>query len=84
MMVFTIIFVATIIIGALYFLVVRSIPWPTVSYILMVGVGIACLFLGNVHFMFIGIEVAGLGSLLVWIHFQFSRKSVRHYSKREV
>ena len=75
MMVFTSLFIAVIVITGLYFLVVRITPWPAVSYLIMIAVGIACLIPGDVHFRYIGIEVAGFGSLLVWVHYQFIRKS---------
>ena len=71
MMVFTTLFVALIIIAGLYFIAIRFIPWPTISYILIIGVGVACLFPGDVHFRYIGIEVASFGSLVVWLHYQF-------------
>lgn len=74
MMVFTTLFMAAIIILVLYFLVIRFIPWAGLSYVLVVGVGIACLFPGDVHFRYVGVEVIGLGSLLVWAHYQFIRK----------
>lgn len=76
MMVFTTLFVAAIIILLLYFLVIRFIPWPAVSYVLMVGVGVACLIPGDVHFRYIGVEIIGLGNVLVWAHYQYIRKSV--------
>jgi len=73
MMVFTTLFMAAIVIAALYFIAVRYIKWPVVSYALMVVVGFACLF-GGVHFAYIGIEVAVLGSLTVWLHYRYWRK----------
>jgi len=74
MMLFTTLFVAAIVIAALYFVVVRSMRWPAVSYGLMISVGIACLF-GGVHFAYIGIEIAVLGSFVVWLHYRFWRKA---------
>lgn len=82
-MVFTTLFIAVIIILGLYFLVVRFTRWPVLSYALMVGVGVACLFAGDVHFNYVGIEVAGLGSFLVWVHYQFIRKPAPQSPKRE-
>ena len=74
MMIVTTLFVAAIIIAGLYFLAVRFIPWPGLSYALMIAVGIACLLPGDVHFRYIGIEVAAFGCMLVWMHHQFIRK----------
>ena len=82
MMIFTTLVVAAIIVAGLYFLV-RIIPWPGLSYALMVAVGVACLFPGDVHFRYIGIEVAALGSLVVWFHYQFIRKPTAPDSRRE-
>jgi membrane protein implicated in regulation of membrane protease activity len=75
MMIFTTLLVAAIIVAGLYFLVVRFIPWQGLSYGLMIVVGVACLLPGDVHFRYIGIEVAALGCLMVWIHHQFLRKT---------
>lgn len=74
MMVFTTLFIAAIVIAALYFLIVRTTPWPLLGYGVMVLVGVACFFLGSVHFAYIGIEIAGLGSFIVWMHHRFWRK----------
>ena len=49
MMIVTTLFVAAIIVAGLYFLAVRFIPWPGVSYALMIAVGVACLFPGDVR-----------------------------------
>jgi len=71
MMLLTTLFIAAIMIAALYFTVVRNLRWPVLSYALMVSVGIACLFVGGVHFAYIGIEIAILGGLIVWLHHRF-------------
>jgi hypothetical protein len=83
MMVFTTLFVAAIIVLGLYFFIIRFTPWPALSYALMVGVGVACLFAGDIHFRYVGIEVAGLGSILVWVHYQFIQKPAPQSPKRE-
>ena len=70
MMLLTTLFIALIVIAAIYFTVVRNLRWPVLSYVLMVSVGIPCLF-GGVHFAYIGIEIAILGSLIVWLHHRF-------------
>jgi hypothetical protein len=75
MMIFTTLLGATIIVAGLYFLVVRFVPWQGFSYGLMIAVGVTCLFPGDVHFRYIGFEVAALGCLMVWIHYQFLRKT---------
>ena len=74
MMIFTTMVVAAVIVAGLYFLLIRFIRWPGLSYVLMVAVGIACLLPGDIHFRYIGIEVAALGTLVVWLHYQFIRK----------
>ena len=73
MMVFTTLFIAVIIITAFYFIVIRFVPWPSLAYLLIIAVGLTCM-LGGVHFAYIGIEIAGLGSLIVWLHYRFWRK----------
>ena len=71
MMVFTTLFAAGIIIGLLYYIVVRFIPWAFLSYAIMGVVGVVCLMEGSVHFRYIGLEVIGLGCLVVWYHYKF-------------
>jgi len=73
MMVFTTLFIAVIIVAGLYF-VIRFIPWPSLSYALVGAVGIACFIPGDVHFRYVGIEVLGLGILVVWFHYRIVRK----------
>ena len=73
-MLFTTLVVAAIIVAGLYFLVIRFIPSPKVGYAIMVAVGIVCLLPGDVHFRYIGIEIAALGSLVMWLHHQYVRK----------
>jgi hypothetical protein len=74
MMVFTTIFLASFVIGLLYCFVVRNIKWPAASYAIIVIVGLLCLFEGSVHFRYVGIEVLGLGSLIVWLHYRYWKK----------
>lgn len=74
MMIFTTLVLAAIIIAGLYFLLIRNIPSPKWGYAIMVVAGIVCLLPGDVHFRYIGIEVAAFGSLLVWFHHQYIRK----------
>ena len=74
MMVFTTIFIAAIVIAAVYFVAVRRIPWPILSYALMLSVGGLCFLPGGVHFAYIGIEVIGLDLLLVWLHYRFTKR----------
>jgi drug/metabolite transporter (DMT)-like permease len=76
MMLFTTLVIAAMIIAAVYFGAVRFIPWPMISYLLMVVVGVACLLPGDVHFRYIGIEVAALGSLVVWLYYHLIRKPI--------
>jgi len=70
MMLLTTLFIAVITIAALYFTIVRNLSRPVLSYALMVSTGIACLF-GGVHFAYIGIEIAIIGSFIVWLHYRF-------------
>ncbi len=76
MMIVTTLFAAAIIVAMLYFLSIRFIPWSILSYALMIVVGIACLFPGDVHFRYVGLEVIAIGCLLVWLHYQFIRKPI--------
>jgi len=75
MMVFTTLFIALIIMAVLYYCFVRNIPWAIPSYIIMVAVGITCLFPGDVHFRYVGIEIIGFGCLLVWNHHNFIKSN---------
>ncbi len=68
-MIFTTMFLALIVIAILYFLAIRFIPWPALSYVLVVAVGLICLVQGDVHFRYVGIEVIGIGSFAVWLHY---------------
>src|SRR3954469_8790168 len=52
MMIFTTLLVSAITVAALYFLVVRYLPWQGLSYGLMILVGVVCLFPGDVHFRY--------------------------------
>jgi hypothetical protein len=83
MMIVTTLFAAAIIVAMLYFLAIRFIPWPGASYALVVFVGVACLFPGDVHFRYVGLEVIALGSLLVWFHHQYIRKPIAPVPPRE-
>ena len=62
-------------------MVVRFLPRPAISYALMIAVGIVCLLPGDVHFRYIGIEVAAFGSLLVWLHYQYINRPAARDSK---
>jgi hypothetical protein len=68
MMVFTTLYIAVVIMTVLYFCFVRNIPGAMPSYIIMLAVGITCLFPGDDHFRYVGFEIIGLGCLLVWYH----------------
>jgi membrane protein required for beta-lactamase induction len=69
MMVFTTLFIAIIIIALLYYFLIRNIPWVIPSYLLVIFVGILCFIPGDVHFRYVGIEIIGFGSLVVWHHY---------------
>lgn len=56
MMIVTTLLLALVILAMLYFVAIRNIPWPTLSYALMTGVGLICLMQGDVHFRYIGNE----------------------------
>ena len=70
MMVFTTLFAAGIIIGLLYYIVVRFIPWAFLSYAIMCVTGVFCIMNGTVHLIYIGLEVIGFGCLLVLYHYK--------------
>lgn len=74
MMVFTTLFIAGLVLAILYFVVLRTIPWPWLGYVIVVGVGVACMVLGDVHFRYIGIEVVVIGVFVVWTHHHFKRR----------
>jgi len=67
MMVFTTLSIAVIVIGVLWFLILQKLRQAWTGYVLVSTAGIACFLFGSVHFVYIGIEVIGLGSLIVWL-----------------
>lgn len=71
MMVFTTLFVACLILAVLSLVVLRKWCPPWAAYLLVAITGVACLLFGSVHFVYIGIEVIALGSLLVWLRHRF-------------
>ncbi len=77
MLIFTTLFIALLIIAVLYFLIVRFIPWAHASYAVMLTAGIAIMFIGSVHFIYIGIEVIAIGSFLVRMHYKHLGKTRR-------
>jgi hypothetical protein len=77
MMFVTTLFIAIFIISILYFFVIRYIPLPIPSYIIIVLSGLLCMFFGDAYFRYVGIEVLVLGSLVVWYHY---KKIVPTYS----
>ncbi len=70
MMVFTTMFVSVIILGLLYYFLIRYLPWAVLGYIVVAGVAVLCFMSGTVHFSYIGIEILGFGSAVVWWHFR--------------
>jgi hypothetical protein len=68
-------FLALIIVIAVYFVIVRLIPWAILSYLVFAGIGAAFLWAGSVHLTYVGIEVAGLGALVVWCHYRWWRRA---------
>jgi hypothetical protein len=67
MMVFSTLFIAVIVIGVLWFLLLQRLRQAWMGYVLVLAAGIACFLFGSVHFVYIGIEVIGLGCLVVWL-----------------
>ena len=65
MMVFTTLFIAITIIGVLWFSMLQRLRQAWTGYVLVLAAGIACFLFGSVHFVYIGIEVIGLGCLIV-------------------
>lgn len=64
-MLYTTVPIALIIVFLLYYFLIRHIPWVKLSYFIIIAVGILCFLPGNVHFMYIGIEIIVLGCLVV-------------------
>jgi hypothetical protein len=71
MMVFTTLFIAVILVALLSLLFWQAWCPAWGGYAASVIVGVACLFSGGVHFTYIGIEVIGLGCLVVWLRHRF-------------
>ncbi|MEO7323648.1 MAG: hypothetical protein ABIW82_02355 [Dokdonella sp.] len=65
---------ALLVVGAMYFVLIKIIPWAMLSYLLMAAVGVLCLLAGSVHMTYVGIEVAVIGMLLVWCHYRWWRR----------
>ncbi|HET6169334.1 MAG TPA: hypothetical protein VFE01_04090, partial [Terracidiphilus sp.] len=64
MLIFTTMFIAVIVIVALWYLILRHLRRPLISYLIVVIVGIAFMVLGEMHFIFIGIEIIFFGCAL--------------------
>ena len=79
MMVFTTAFIAVIIVGLLYVVFIRFLPWRNVSYGVVAIAGFLCILDGTVHFTYIGLEVIALGSCVVWLHFNRKRSNNKSF-----
>ena len=79
-MLLTTLYIAAIIILGAYVCIIHYIPWPPLSYFIILGIGVACLLPGDVQYRYIGIEIAGAGSLLVWVHYKFIQKLEKRLS----
>lgn len=66
MMIFTTFLPALGIIVLLYFLVIRNIHLPSAQYGAVALLSIALMFVGGVHFAYMGIGTLLLGFLCVW------------------
>ena len=75
MMLLTTLVPTVFILGIAYFVVVRRIPWPWLSYGLVVALSIGCFLAGSVHFQLMGVEVLALGVILVACHYRWWRVS---------
>lgn len=71
MMVFTTLFAACLVLAALSLVALRKWCPAWAGYLLVIAAGVACLALGSVHFVYIGIEVIALGVLLIWVRHRF-------------
>lgn len=77
MLVFTTLFIAALVIVILWFVALRHIRHAWLGYAIVLAVGVACFFLGSVHFVYIGIEIIFFGCLLVWLHARKRARRVR-------
>lgn len=78
MLIFTTMFIAVIVIVALWYVVLRRLRQAWVSYLIVLIVGAAFTILGDMHFIFIGIEIIFFGCALVWLrHRTRSSKPLR-------
>ena len=65
---------AVAILAALYFFLIRFIPWPFLSYAVVMIAGGLCFAAHTVHFRYIGIDVTAIGLFLVWCHYRWWRQ----------
>jgi len=65
MLVFTTLFPAAIVIIIVQVIATNLRLWIPIQYLLMLSIGAVFLVLGGVHFIYIGLEVMGLGSLAI-------------------
>jgi len=57
---------AVLLVGLIYFLVIRLIRWRWLSYGLVIASAAGCISSGTVHLVYVGIEVGALGCFLTW------------------
>ncbi|WP_096526379.1 hypothetical protein [Candidatus Nitrosoglobus terrae] len=69
-MIFSTVILAIIVVSLLWFLILQKLNHPGFSYFIVIAVGVALLYHGSVHSIYIGIEVMGLGCLVVWAKHQ--------------
>ena len=65
-MIVTTMLIAAPVLALLWFFILCRVPWPWAGYAIVFVVGMVCLLSGTVHMIYVGIEIAALGSLLIW------------------
>ncbi|CAB1274536.1 hypothetical protein [Candidatus Nitrosacidococcus tergens] len=68
-MLFSTLILASIVVSLLWFSILQKLESPKIGYFIVILVGITFLYRSPVHSIYIGIEIMGLGCLVVWIKY---------------
>ncbi|CAH9016143.1 hypothetical protein [Candidatus Nitrosacidococcus sp. I8] len=58
---------ASIVVSLLWFSILEKLKSSKIGYFIVILVGIAFLYRSPVHSIYIGIEIMGLGCLVIWM-----------------
>jgi hypothetical protein len=58
---------ALFVVGLMYLVVIKLIPWRRLSYAISIGLGVALISVGKAQLDSAGFQVAALGCLITWL-----------------